>query len=277
MEQEAVQRLRAEIDASKSAHLQKQAEVERLRSHLLSVEETYTQELLKSQTKERTLKESLQAAEERVTEQWRLGDQLNVWQDKYRQCLADKERLEKEKNSQEKSFDRLQHALQQLTRERERDIVLAQKELAQKLSQAESLQNEKDSEMAMLRRKLSEAQLGLEAAGRLTQQLDKTTAALTAAKEEGIFYLIPIVIIFSLLEIFEVLVLSCSSSCFVFNISFKTPLTASDTAKYQQVILGNNTLDLIQMRGSTQTAGWYQAVRMPTSPHIHHIHLAHFI
>ncbi len=195
LEQEAA-RLRVEIETFKSAQLQKQAEIERLRSHHLSVEETYTQELLKSQTKERTLKESLQAAEERATEQWRLGDQLNVWQEKYRQCLVDKERLEKEKNSQEKSFDRLQHALQQLTRERERDIVLAQKDLAQKLAQAESLQNEKDSEMAMLRRKLSEAQLGLEAAGRLTQQLDKTTAALTAAKDEGTYYIIPIFLVF---------------------------------------------------------------------------------
>lgn len=136
-----------------------------------------------------------------------MGDQLNVWQDKYRQCLADKERLEKEKDSQEKSLDRLQHALQQLTRERERDIVLAQKELAQKLAQAESLQNEKDSEMGMLRRKLAEAQLGLEAAGRLTQQLDKTIAALTAAKEEGIFHFIQIPFCFDL----TLLVLSCSS------------------------------------------------------------------
>nr|CAH0107834.1 unnamed protein product [Daphnia galeata] len=183
LEQETI-RLRSETDSFKSTVGQKQAEIERLRSHLLSVEETYTQELLKSQTKERALKESLQAAEERATEQWRLGDQLNVWQDKYRQCLAEKEKSEKDKVRQEKSLDRLQHALQQLTRERERDIVLAQKELAQKLAQAESLQNEKDSEMVMLRRKLSEAQLGLEAAGRLTQQLDKTTAALTTAKDE---------------------------------------------------------------------------------------------
>ncbi|XP_057364536.1 thyroid receptor-interacting protein 11-like isoform X2 [Daphnia carinata] len=183
LEQETV-RLRSEAETFKSVVAQKQAEIERLRSHLLSVEETYTQELLKSQTKEKTLRESLQSAEERATEQWRLGDQLNVWQDKYRQCVTDKDRLEKEKVDLEKSLDRLQHALQQLTRERERDIVLAQKELAQKLAFAESLQNEKDSEMNMLRRKLSEAQLGLEAAGRLTQQLDKTTAALATAKHE---------------------------------------------------------------------------------------------
>lgn len=178
-------RLRSEFEQLKASHNQKQAELERLRSHLLSVEETYTQELLKSQAKEKVLKETLQQAEERAAEQWRMGDQLNVWQERYRQCLADKERLEKEKTNQDKSMDRLQHALQQLTRERERDIVMAQKELAQKLAQAESQQNEKDSEMAMLRKKLSEAQLGLEAAGRLTQQLDKTTAALAASRDEG--------------------------------------------------------------------------------------------
>lgn len=189
LEHETV-RLRSETETFKSVLVQKQAEIERLRSHLLSVEETYTQELIRSQTKEKTLRESLQAAEERATEQWRLGDQVNVWQDKYRQCLTDKDRLEKEKEDQEKSLDRLQHALQQLTRERERDIIMAQKELAQKLAHAESLQNEKDSEMSMLRRKLSEAQLGLEAAGRLTQQLDKTTAALAAAKDEGIVHAI---------------------------------------------------------------------------------------
>lgn len=212
LEQETV-RLRSEAETFKSVVGQKQAEIERLRSHLLSVEETYTQELLRSQTKEKTLRESLQSAEERATEQWRLGDQLNVWQDKYRQCVTDKDRLEKERGDLEKSLDRLQHALQQLTRERERDIVLAQKELAQKLASAESLQNEKDSEMNMLRRKLSEAQLGLEAAGRLTQQLDKTTAALAAAKHEGIFYVIPVssqVIVYLLVEAFGLLVFSCS-------------------------------------------------------------------
>lgn len=208
LEQETV-RLRSEIENFKSTLGQKQSEIERLRSHLLSVEETYTQELLKSQTKERTLKESLQAAEERATEQWRLGDQINVWQDKYRQCLAEKERSEKDKAHQEKSLDRLQHALQQLTRERERDIVLAQKELAQKLAQAESLQNEKDSEMTMLRRKLSEAQLGLEAAGRLTQQLDKTTAALTASKDEGTLFTI-----FILPPLFHIDLFRIASACF---------------------------------------------------------------
>jgi len=98
LEQETI-RLRSETDSFKSTVGQKQAEIERLRSHLLSVEETYTQELLKSQTKERALKESLQAAEERATEQWRLGDQLNVWQDKYRQCLAEKEKSESSTNT----------------------------------------------------------------------------------------------------------------------------------------------------------------------------------
>jgi hypothetical protein len=184
LEQE-VTKMRSENESMKTIQLQWQTEMDRLRSHLLDVEETYTQELLKSQAKEKTLRESLQSAEERANEQWRLGDQLVGWQDKHRQWLTERERLENEKGELEKSLDRLQHALNQLTRERERDIVLAQKELAQKLSKAESLQSEKDSEMTQLRRKLSEAQLGLEAAGRLTQQLDKTTAALAAAKEEG--------------------------------------------------------------------------------------------
>jgi hypothetical protein len=184
LEQE-VTKMRSENESMKTIQLQWQTEMDRLRSHLLDVEETYTQELLKSQAKEKTLRESLQSAEERANEQWRLGDQLVGWQDKHRQWLTERERLENEKGELEKSLDRLQHALNQLTRERERDIVLAQKELAQKLSKAESLQSEKDSEMTQLRRKLSEAQLGLEAAGRLTQQLDKTTAALAVAKEEG--------------------------------------------------------------------------------------------
>lgn len=177
--------MRSENESLKATQLQWQTEMERLRGHLLDVEDNYTQELLKSQSKEKALRDSLMAAEERASEHWRLGDQLVGWQDKHRQWLTERERLENDKGELEKSLDRLQHALNQLTRERERDIVLAQKELAQKLAKAESLQSEKDSEMVQLRRKLSEAQLGLEAAGRLTQQLDKTTAALAVAKEEG--------------------------------------------------------------------------------------------
>jgi hypothetical protein len=77
------------------------------------------------------------------------------------------------------------------------------------LAQAESLQNEKDSEMTMLRRKLSEAQLGLEAAGRLTQQLDKTTAALTASKDEGTLFAI-----FILPPLFHIDLFRIASACF---------------------------------------------------------------
>lgn len=174
-----------ENDAIKASQAQWQAEMERLRSHLLSVEETYTQELLNSQSKEKTLRDSLQSAEERASEQFRLNDQLAGWQEKYRKSLAEKDRLEKEKIDQERSLERLQHALQQLTREKERDIVVAQKELLLKLAKAESVHNEKDAEIAAIRRKLGEAQQGLEAASRLTQQLDKTKEALTAAKQQG--------------------------------------------------------------------------------------------
>lgn len=165
------------------------AEISRLTSHLISVEETYTQELLKSQNQEKELKESLEAAEERASEQWRIGDQLAGWQEKARTWKLERSKLEQEKNDLAKSLDRLQHALQQLTKERERDIQVAQKELSAKLAKAENVHKEKEAEMALLRQKLSEAQLGLEAAGRLTQQLDKTAAALSAAKEEGIFFL----------------------------------------------------------------------------------------
>jgi len=164
------------------------AEISRLTSHLISVEETYTQELLKSQNQEKELKESLEAAEERASEQWRIGDQLAGWQEKARTWKLERSKLEQEKNDLAKSLDRLQHALQQLTKERERDVQVAQKELSAKLAKTENVHKEKEAEMALLRQKLSEAQLGLEAAGRLTQQLDKTAAALSAAKEEGTFY-----------------------------------------------------------------------------------------
>lgn len=177
--------LHTENEALKANQGQWEAEMERLRSHLLSVEEMYTQELLNCQSKEKVLRDSLQASEERASEQSRLGDQLSGWQEKYRKALAEKDRLEKEKLGQERSLERLQHALEQLTREKERDIIVAQKELLLKLAKAESVQNEKEAELITLRRKLGEAQQGLDAASRLTHQLDKTKEALAAANEQG--------------------------------------------------------------------------------------------
>ena len=184
---EELSRWRAENDSLKTARNQQQGEIDRLRSHLLVVEENYTTELLKSQEKEQMLRETLQAAEEKMSDQWRKNDKRNNLKEKYRQLEAEKQRLEATNKTLELSLEKLQHVLDQFTRERERDILVAQKELTQKLSRVETLHAEKETEITHLRKKLAEAQLGLEAAGRLTQQLDNTTAALSVAKEEGNF------------------------------------------------------------------------------------------
>ena len=180
-------RWRIENDSLKANQSQLQGEIDRLRSHLLAVEENYTTELLKSQEKEKTLVETLQAAEEKMSDQWRKNDKMSSLKEKHRQLVAEKQRAEATNRTLELSLEKLQHVLDQFTRERERDIVVAQRELAQKLSRVETLHSEKETEIAQLRKKLAEAQLGLEAAGRLTQQLDNTTAALSVAREEGNF------------------------------------------------------------------------------------------
>lgn len=177
-------RWRIENDSLKANQSQLQGEIDRLRSHLLAVEENYTTELLKSQEKEKTLVETLQAAEEKMSDQWRKNDKMSSLKEKHRQLVAEKQRAEATNRTLELSLEKLQHVLDQFTRERERDIVVAQRELAQKLSRVETLHSEKETEIAQLRKKLAEAQLGLEAAGRLTQQLDNTTAALSVAREE---------------------------------------------------------------------------------------------
>ena len=114
-----------------------------------------------------------------------MNDKLAALKEQLRDAAADRERLQQTVDGQEKSLTKLQHVLQQFTREKERDVALAQKDLAHQLGRARLQQAEKDAEIGQLRQKLAEAQLGLEAAGRLTQQLDKTSAALAAAKEEG--------------------------------------------------------------------------------------------
>lgn len=99
--------------------------------------------------------------------------------------MNERDKLQTLVDDHAKSQTKLQHVLQQMSRDRENDIMSAQQELARKLAHAEALQQEKDSEMSHLRNKLAEAQLGLEAAARLTQKLDKTAANLAASKQEG--------------------------------------------------------------------------------------------
>lgn len=137
-----------------------------------------------------------------------MNDKLAALKEQLRDAAADRERLQQTVDGQEKSLTKLQHVLQQFTREKERDVALAQKDLAHQLGRARLQQAEKDAEIGQLRQKLAEAQLGLEAAGRLTQQLDKTSAALAAAKEEGgaVFFFLHIFFSFSLFII-------SSSSC----------------------------------------------------------------
>ena len=74
-----------ENEALKAAQVRSQAEVDRLRAHLLSTEDSYTQELLKCQQKEKQLRESLVATEDKLAEQWRTSDKLKHYQEQYSQ------------------------------------------------------------------------------------------------------------------------------------------------------------------------------------------------
>ncbi len=70
LNEEATRRL-ADHEALRSVQTRLQAEIDRLRSHLLSVEENYTHELVKGQTREAALREALHSAEDKVSDQVR--------------------------------------------------------------------------------------------------------------------------------------------------------------------------------------------------------------
>ncbi|XP_061173845.1 thyroid receptor-interacting protein 11-like isoform X1 [Saccostrea echinata] len=188
-----------EIQKLKEKDSKSQKELERLRGHLIQMEDGYTQEALAAEEREKDLRNRLAVAEEKVissssmmesasqqasqqTES--LQQQLHLLAGQRDQAYLQVAALQDQCQQYAVSLNNLQLVLEQFQQEKDAQLSLEmeqnQNEIANLRKQVNSLQTELNS----TKEKLMDAEEGLEAASRLTEQLDRKEEALLALKEE---------------------------------------------------------------------------------------------
>ncbi|KAK4321607.1 hypothetical protein Pmani_007599, partial [Petrolisthes manimaculis] len=174
-------------------------ECDRLRQHLVSVEETYTGEALKAEEREATLRSTLTKMEEKHTNHstfysnanQRASVQVETLQEEVRKMNAQRDdavlRLhtaEEASHTSQQSLTTLQQVLQDFQKNQAREISEATERTRRQLEEEQARVTSLTSQLNAFKGQLNEAQGGLAAAGRLGEQLTKKEQMITALKAQ---------------------------------------------------------------------------------------------
>jgi len=174
-------------------------ELERLRLHLVAVEEGYTQEALNAEEQVKELQNKLAQAEERIKNSSTAYTSASIRANQHVESLQGQARLiaqqrdeiqlklsaaEDQIHHHSAALCNLQIVLEQFQKDKEREIQLATERLQQQLQGAQQRHDELCAEVTALKFQLSEAKEGLNAAARLGEQLDKKSEIIAGLKEE---------------------------------------------------------------------------------------------
>nr|CAD7429739.1 unnamed protein product [Timema monikensis] len=221
--------LRAQIQEQREKESALLKELQRLRLHLVGVEEAYTQEALRAEQQLKELQGRLSLAEERIknsstvytSASIRANQQVETLQGQARLIAQHRDDIQQKLSAAEDQVHKHSAALRNL----QAVLEQFQKGTATSVSQGARVDVcNRQSETATPGGQLSEAKEGLSAAARLGEQLDKKTETITALKEEDLALLLPDIVVF---------ILYCSSSR-----GMLTAVIWLVMVKYQLVILG---------------------------------------
>lgn len=174
-------------------------ELERLRSHLMSVEENYTQEMVRAEQQVKELQLRLSQADERVktsstaytSASIRANQQVESLSKQIRTLTEQKDKLtaqvataEDKLHKQAAALTNLQIVLEQFQRDKEKDIEVETERIRQIVQLEKNKNSELCNEIKSLQTQLKEAKEGLSAAARLGEQLDKKTQTIHELKQE---------------------------------------------------------------------------------------------
>lgn len=174
----------------KEAKLSK--ELERLRTHLIQMEESYTQEALQAESREESLRTRLMKLEEwaRVSESAaqnateQASQQVGNLAQQLAQAQSQQSALAEELRHSKASLANLQSVLDHFQTEKDREIQLLRSSYESQLS----LEREKSRQLVALvtqkQEQLEGSRDALEAAERLSQQLDRREEVIAALKQQ---------------------------------------------------------------------------------------------
>ncbi|XP_012260912.2 thyroid receptor-interacting protein 11-like isoform X2 [Athalia rosae] len=174
-------------------------ELERLRTHLMEMEASYTEEALLAEQKQNELQMKLVQAEERVknsstvftSASIRANQQVETLQQQMSLIVQQRDEIQKKLSiaddqvlAHAASLTNLQIVLEQFQRDKEKDILSATEKIRQQLEDSYGKQAELSHEISNLKDQLMEAKECLQAASRLSEQLDKKSERIEQLKQE---------------------------------------------------------------------------------------------
>jgi len=193
------QDLRKEVSSVIEKKRRVESEVERLREHLIQVEEGYTGELVEAEDREAVLRrrvatledqvrvvsvsssEATQSASEASTQLKSALEVAAVTRDKLQEELATAQAQLREKNL---ALRNLNLALEGFTRQRDNELAAVAQQAEARVLREQGRAQEEQEAARQLKLQLGKAQQGLEAATRLGAQLDVKVKAISSLKQE---------------------------------------------------------------------------------------------
>jgi len=193
------QDLRREVSSIIEKKKRVEGEVERLRGHLVQVEEGYTVELMEGEDREKDLRKSVGQLEDKLRVATHTSSEVseNATQASTHLTAA----LETAASQRDKLSDQfascqatlrtrnmelrnLQSALEGFQRQKENDLGLAERNGEERVAREQMVVREMQEKLRVNKQQLDRAQQGLEAAARLSEQLDKKGSVITNLKQE---------------------------------------------------------------------------------------------
>ncbi|KAG1653571.1 Thyroid receptor-interacting protein 11 [Nymphon striatum] len=176
-------------------------ELERLRAHLVQVEESYTKEAIHAEEREKELRNRLAVADEKAHSSSNsfhtvnhqatlqvesLKEQLHSLADQRDNGLLQLSNSDSQIQQLNTSLNNLQLVLEQFQQEKFRDIEIVKKQMNNMIQEEKVKVTELTKEIDIKEARLKEAVEALSAASRLSEQLDKKEEAIHALKDEVI-------------------------------------------------------------------------------------------
>ncbi|XP_057341818.1 thyroid receptor-interacting protein 11-like [Microplitis mediator] len=174
-------------------------ELERLRSHLMEIEENHTEEMLILEQSKKEMENKLLQAEEQLKNSSNVYTSANIRANQQVETLQQQVALvaqqrdeiqnklsaaEDKVQSQTAALTNLQIVLEQFQRDKESDIRNATDRIRHQLNDSFKKQDELNEEIKLLKNQLTEARECLQAASRLSEQLDKKTERIQELNDE---------------------------------------------------------------------------------------------
>ncbi|XP_043489277.1 thyroid receptor-interacting protein 11-like [Polistes fuscatus] len=191
--------LQNQYDETQSKLINSAKEIDRLRTHLITIENSYTEETLRVEDMRKELEIKLLQTEEKLknsstvytSASVRANQEIETLQQQMLLIVQQRDDIQNKLSmaedkvlSQTAALTNLQIVLEQFQREKERDVKRVTEKLQLQLRESHEKQDELLNEISCLKEQLVEAQECLQAASRLSEQLDKKTERIDQLNRE---------------------------------------------------------------------------------------------